>query len=459
MHHRPPSPAVTGSAGGTQHRASRSVRSSPDYHSQHAYQHVPFPLPSPGTATDGSSLYGTSAHLVRVPSPHGQVRVVDGGGGSSNNNNASSAAASAAAAAAAAAADHSAAQGAALSSLDRQVQEQAATIARVQAELRGRDTLIEELRRRQDEAAADRQLHHEESLRRELSALHAEIDEKRKAVDSLELATDASRSLTALRAEAARLQSVCERQAEKLTALDDRLRAEQAERHLLRRRAEAAEAAAAAADAEGAARARAAEAEVAATREAMRRDLDAVVGGAERELAAVRTRLGLAEARARRGRERTTAAEGREEQLRLRLEAAAEAGERARAEAAAEAGAAEVSAARAREAALRAAGEDAVARLTERLVAAEAEVGEARAAAAETKAAALMTYFSERGGMEQEMSERADVVCEEVRSCARLVRRMLERYTASVAPPPGAADDKLLTLKQLVWPGGGGFFF
>eukprot|EP01064_Diplonema_japonicum_P029729 TRINITY_DN4883_c1_g1_i1.p1 TRINITY_DN4883_c1_g1~~TRINITY_DN4883_c1_g1_i1.p1 ORF type:complete len:543 (+),score=186.77 TRINITY_DN4883_c1_g1_i1:42-1670(+) len=88
--------------------------------------------------------------------------------------------------------------------------------------------------------------------------------------------------------------------------------------------------------------------------------------------------------------------------------------------------------------------------LSMKLAATENELYTLKAAYAEAKTTALMQYFNERGELEKELSGRVHIMAEEVRSCVRLVRKMLERFTSNVEPPPGEADDKLITLKQLL---------
>ena len=80
----------------------------------------------------------------------------------------------------------------------------------------------------------------------------------------------------------------------------------------------------------------------------------------------------------------------------------------------------------------------------------ENDLYSARAATAEAKSASLMRYLGERGALEKEMNSKISVMGEEVRSCNHLVRRILDKFTSRVEPPPGLSDDKLITLKQLM---------
>eukprot|EP01061_Rhynchopus_euleeides_P042174 TRINITY_DN73632_c0_g1_i1.p1 TRINITY_DN73632_c0_g1~~TRINITY_DN73632_c0_g1_i1.p1 ORF type:complete len:565 (+),score=194.90 TRINITY_DN73632_c0_g1_i1:75-1769(+) len=455
------------------------------------------------------SPYGHSAHLVRVPSPHGQVQVH--------------------------AAPRDLEKEREVARLETRMKVQAEEILRLNADVASRDAAVDELRRQVREHQADRQVRMEEGLRRELSALHNELEEKRKAVESLELATDASRTIADLREDNTRVQHAraraedhvrhLEEQVQAVTAecatlkshnttlargaqaeiqqkvreVEERLRVQHEQQHdvlshelatlratldskevdvreyigrearlqkevdvlrdqcqelkghgermhaLLYQASEDGDASREALREEQRLRAdstRALDALHAELSAKMRTDINRVVEGAERELSAVRDRCKQYESKYRRTKERLTQSESREEELRIRLRSTQELTEEGRER--------DIESFKTREAELLRAVTEEREDLTLRLSKAESELYTTRAALAEAKTAALMQYFNERGLMEQEMNSKADIVAEEVRSCTKLVRRMLERHTAHIDPPPGEGDSKLLTLKQLL---------
>ena len=435
--------------------------------------------------------------------------------------------------------------------LEKQLALQEEEIRRLNADIASKDAVVGELRRQANDFQADRRMRSEETLRRELSCLHSEIDEKRKAVDSLQLATDAGHTIAEIRAENTRLQkeltrseestrhmenlkneshrqievlkTECSRQVEtlrtecvtlrqhnatlahglqaevsaKVRESETRLIQQQqrtedhhqqetaALRESLRQKEEELR------DYTASCAAKQKDIDVLTsqvhemkghgerlhsllyqasedgniTRDALREeqrkhsviiesirtelsakmqtDLSRVVQGAEVELAAVRERCKQYESKYRRTKERLVQAEARERTIVSQLNASAEgtSAERAR----------EHEDFKQREGDVLAAAADEREALTLRLSKAENELYTTRAALAEAKTQALVQYFNERGFMEHEMSSKVDIISEEVKSCVKLVRRMLEKHTSQVEPPPGEADSRLITLKQLVW--------
>eukprot|EP01063_Lacrimia_lanifica_P022666 TRINITY_DN30198_c0_g1_i1.p1 TRINITY_DN30198_c0_g1~~TRINITY_DN30198_c0_g1_i1.p1 ORF type:complete len:600 (+),score=257.03 TRINITY_DN30198_c0_g1_i1:95-1894(+) len=480
--------------------------------------------------------YGTSAHLVRIPSPRGHVLVPT----------AAKAAAAAAVAAAAPARTDAAASAVDVTTQSlghvSAVQQQTSTasaseqlqVAMLQRTIEAQKEQLR-INARQEEGLREEvaqlqkasQLRSEENMRRELSSLQAEIEERRKAVDTLEIANDASRHIGVLseeniqlkrtlaaleeraaaaercaaeRAEEAqrlersfadRQQEVSHAHKEQLGAYrellerkDDELREKGAiigaiEKDLDGQQSTLLEASAHNKDLQAYGQSihdtllkantensrlhlenRALRDELAGAvdnlakvgeefqryrdeaRRQMHVDIGKIVDGAEREIAALKRKVSAGDCKVLKLKEKVLRSQRREEELRVRLESASHI----------------TQADRARQAELHKAKEEELLNtslqqqegLSMKLAQTENELFSTRAALAEAKTTALMQYFSERGTMEKDAAAKADIVSEEIRSCNRLVRRILDRYSSRVEPPPGENDAKVVTLKQLL---------
>eukprot|EP01062_Namystynia_karyoxenos_P037496 TRINITY_DN2728_c1_g1_i1.p1 TRINITY_DN2728_c1_g1~~TRINITY_DN2728_c1_g1_i1.p1 ORF type:complete len:1163 (+),score=310.54 TRINITY_DN2728_c1_g1_i1:122-3490(+) len=406
-------------------------------------------------------------------------------------------------------------QDAQLALLESRLQAQADELLQMSSELRRRDdtcaALREQLAAAREEADSRRRRRSEDAATRELSTIHSDIDEKRRAIESLELAADASRRIGDLSDQNVRMQEDSARVRSTLLAAEDRaagaaevaesLRGELAqerERHTAEladglRRAEKShrdasvilrgevarlgrQLAAATSEAtglRGALREQTARAEALADRLAERTDeaaswrsqLEAVQGGLLRAEGALSARDADLDATRQELTERmrrdldSVAEAARVEHSALRqriaklhrdqesLRRRAEAAERSAREAAADAVAQREQLAAAEAARLEA--RRACEALGRRAADAQQEARAARAAAAEARSQALMEFAGEGTECGRHIGEA--MFADEVRHLCGMARRLLAHVSgAPPEPAPGAADAQLHTLKRLL---------
>eukprot|EP00755_Sulcionema_specki_P022556 Sspe_Gene.76809::Locus_47980_Transcript_1_1_Confidence_1.000_Length_2024::g.76809::m.76809 len=457
--------------------------------------------------------------------------------------------------------------------LRTQLQAQARELMQLARELATKDEQIMELRRQaanlQDQMTADRTNRAEESMRKELTAIQSEIEEKLKAIESLELATDANRAIADLGGEKSRLQAEitelklqrqhaeherrmlekqlndsekslaldrdqytravrqmkedhqrevsqlkesyhreiqelkseaasrvrhveeritaeaqrreqalrdhCEKLIAKLTELETALNeanAMQAQTHSevetlraqcneLRGYGERMQAAMASRDREAdehrtgitemhreldrlrhLLKDKASELETTKVELAkkVKGDIDSVVAAAECEHKALLSKLRKADSKVARLKEKLEKAEGLNSRLESEVASLRESHSSELAAA--------LHASRVREDEISASSQAAREALSLRLAETEQDLHAAKAALAEAKTTALMQYFHERHEIERSHTGMDQIFSEEVRSCTRIVRKLLERHTHAVECTE--SDSKISTLKQLL---------
>ncbi|KAJ9444710.1 hypothetical protein DIPPA_19076 [Diplonema papillatum] len=375
---------------------------------------------------------------------------------------------------------------------------QANSLAALSAENIAKQATIDELRAQVATLRADmttsRQQLVDESMRKELQALHGELEEKRKAVESLEFATDASRTIAALSEQKAGLQrhaAELQRENAKLAeqakhlsrqveTLIDEQRAATRDRESLDDRVEGlrsdlrkAHATVAAAQAELSnsqrvnaemnahveqshellCRARDDNAklelrlsEIERERVAAREALDEFKNGTNARMQADIAKL-VASFEKERTRLRAKVKKERDATSELR----AKIGERDTAlqqHLETSHAASEMQKLREEDLVISASAEQEA--MAARLAQAEADLYTTKAALAEAKTAGVLAYLAERGNLEKDLSAKITIIEEEIRSSVRIVRRVLEKYASHVDPPPSEQDCKVVTLKQLL---------
>eukprot|EP01060_Flectonema_neradi_P031160 TRINITY_DN4658_c6_g1_i1.p1 TRINITY_DN4658_c6_g1~~TRINITY_DN4658_c6_g1_i1.p1 ORF type:complete len:456 (+),score=88.55 TRINITY_DN4658_c6_g1_i1:102-1469(+) len=335
--------------------------------------------------------------------------------------------------------------------LERRLRDQADEMTRLSRDLGEKNSDIAMLRRELELMKRQVQITSEEGMRKELSAITCEIEEKRKAVESLELAADANRAIADLGTERQQLQqqsamwqqNYMEVKAElehvrhqydlQSKEQKSRMKSESTLRHdlsELRKQRDEFQAYSARAtrllantekDTEDfnqlIAQLRQEKEDLISENDSLRRDKSDLTNKMERDLQSI-----------------VKAADREHHALRQKIKKVQE-NEKKLTE---------------QEFQTIAAAKQRISELEMQLADTENELYSARAATAEAKSTSLMRYLGERGALEKEMNSKISIMGEEVRSCNHLVRRILERFTTRVEPPPGLSDDKLVTLKQLL---------